>query len=275
MLNFDLINAASFGYRAVWHERKYLLRLALIPLLIKIACTVAIFGLGYEANYIRQGLVMLPASLAEGWLLAQFLRTLLLLERWPIILKHEPNEREIEALFTRARGIMACTIMYTIISMFDYGLKEIAARFLIILKIGETAVENPASPNPLMIIPLILLLGAAMWAFRLLWLYIPLSVLMRLDIFLKVLGGFSTSVKMVGLFLICTVPCIFLTIVLANFLVALTGGPDSDLSHFTVLILSVLTETLSWLIATAAMVYAMRDILPRHPQALPEIKDEN
>lgn len=281
MFNFDFIDAASFGYRAVWLERKYLFRMALIPILIKFACTVAIFALGYETNFLRQGLIMLPAMFAEGWLLAQFLRTLLLFERWPIVLKHEPSEAEIEALLIRARGIMACTIMYVLISFLDYGIKE-GAQYLYAhyYAAAEQAASSgkavvPTRTDTLMLIPSLVLLLGGLWAFRFIWLYIPLAVLMRVGIFLRVLGGYMASVRMLGLFLICIVPCTLLAFFLTSFIVSVTGGPESDLSKFLLLMISVIAETIAWLIATAAMAYACRDILPKHPKALPDIKNEN
>ncbi len=279
MLNFDFIDAASFGYRAVWLERRYLLRLALIPILIKFACTVGIFALGYETDFIRQALITLPASFAEGWLMAQFLRTILLLERWPIILKHEPSEPEIQALFTRARGIMACTILYVLINFVDYGFKAIAMKFYEMAEPAATGNNSAAaSQTPLdtvYVIPILAGLVFAIWAFRLLWLYIPVVVLMRISLFLRLIGGYMTSLRMLGLFMICVMPCALLTSLATSLVVSVFGGAESNISQFLVLLISVIVETIAWLIATASMAYAFRDILPKHPKALPDIKNEN
>ena len=92
--------------------------------------------------------------------------------------------------------------------------------------------------------------------------------------FLKKIGGFMASVRMMGVFLITMVPCFLLALVLSNGLTALVGGPDSDLGRFILVIVSVIIETLISLLSTAAMVYVFRHILPKHPQALPDINKE-
>lgn len=276
MKGFDLIDAASFGYQTVWRERAYLLRLALIPVVIKLACTVAIFVLGYESNYLRQGLVSLPAALAEGWLLAQFLRTLLLLERWPIMLTEEPSESKLAALLLRARGIMSSTILYALITFLAYGLKEVYALFYHLSGAEEGASGEVAARDghPLMFIPAIALLLASLWMFRLLWLYIPVVVLMPVRDFLKKLGGFKASFPMIGVFLISMIPCFMLAIILSNIFTALLGGSGTDIGSFVIMTISVLMETLVSLITTASMAYALRTILPHHPAALPDMQKE-
>ncbi len=273
MKAFDLIDSASFGYKTVWQERRYLLKLAFVPVFIKLACTVVIFAFGYQDNFLRQALITLPASFAEGWLLAQFLRTLLFLERWPILLPEDVTERHMSALLLRARGIMSSTIMFVLITFAAYGLKEIYAMFYDMAGVDETA-QNPEVPpgNPMLFIPAMILVFLSLYAFRYLWLYIPVVVLMPMGQFLTKLGGFIASIKMMGVFLISMVPCFILAMILSTFLTALVGGPESDIGRFVMVMVSVVIETLISLITTASMVYALRSILPKHPAALQDIE---
>lgn len=275
MKGFDLIDSAGFGYQAVWRERAYLMRLALIPIIIKIACTVAVFAFGTE-SYLRQGLISLPAAFAEGWLLAQFLRTLLLLERWPIVLTEELSDRKLAALLLRARGIMSSTIMYALITFSAYGLKEVYAAMYEISGAEQAAegVER-AGGHPLLFIPAFAMLIASIWIFRLLWLYIPVVVLMPVGEFLKKLGGFKASFPMIGIFLVSMIPCFMLAIILSNIVSAIVGGADTDVGRFAIMIVSVLIETLISLITTASMVYGLRKILPKHPAALPDLQKDS
>lgn len=274
MKAFDLIDSASFGYKTVWQERRYLLKLAFVPVFIKLACTVVVFVFGYQDNFLRQALITLPASFAEGWLLAQFLRTLLLLERWPIMLPEDVSERHMAALLVRARGIMSSTIMFAIITFAAYGLKEIYAMFYDMAGAGEEKSADAPPGNPMLFIPAMLLIFLSIWAFRYLWLYIPVVVLMPMGEFLKKLGGFMASIKMMGVFLVSMVPCFILAMVLSTFLTSLVGGPESDIGRFVMVMVSVVIETLISVITTASMVYALRDILPKHPLAVPDINKE-
>lgn len=274
MKSFDIIDSASFGYRTVWAERRYLAKLAVIPVMIKLVCAVVIFALGYETNFLRQGLVSLPAAFAEGWLLAQFLRTLLLHERWPIYLTEEPNDQQMSALLIRARGIMSATIMYALITLVAYGIKEVYAQFYAIAEgAGKTAADGEmVDGNPMMFIPALAMIYFSIWIFRLLWLYIPVVVLMPVRDFLAQIKGFVISLKMMAIFLVSMVPCLLLAILLSNVLTSLVGGFETDQGRFVVVVINVLIETIVNLIATASMVYAFRHILPKHPKALPDLE---
>ncbi|PZP57408.1 MAG: hypothetical protein DI586_00520 [Micavibrio aeruginosavorus] len=275
MKAFDLIDSASFGYKTVWQERKYLLKLAFVPVFIKLACTVIIFAFDFQNNFLRQALITLPASFAEGWLLAQFLRTLILLERWPIMLPEDVSDRHMSALLLRARGIMSSTIMFVLITLAAYGLKEIYAMFYDMAGAGEATKNAEAPPgNPLLFIPAMILIFLSIYAFRYLWLYIPVVVLMPMGEFLRKLGGFMASIKMMGVFLVAMVPCFVLAMVVSTLLTSLVGGPDSDIGRFVMVMVSVVIETLISLITTASIVYALRDILPKHPLALADINKE-
>ncbi len=120
---FNIMDAAGYGYYRVWTERAYLLKLALIPLMIKFACTIALLVLGFQDNILRQGLVLLPGVLAEGWVLAQFLRTLLKDERWPTYLPAEIDDKVLDRLLLRARGIVAAVLAYGLIALASYALR--------------------------------------------------------------------------------------------------------------------------------------------------------
>ena len=185
-LTFDIMDAAGYGYYRVWKERIYLVKLAAIPFLIKLASMVALVAVGVDSDILRQGLVLLPADFAKGWLLAQFLRTLLKEERWPVLLDAMPDEKTLKVLLLRARGIVASTLSFVLISM--------AGNFMLYLLLGnmpEDTLEQMAKGNPsdlaaldaqtkgqggssalgiLMFVPSVLGLLGAIWVFRLLWL---------------------------------------------------------------------------------------------------------
>lgn len=274
MKGFDLIDSASFGYKTVWQERKYLARLAIVPIVIKLICTVVVFSFGYEENFLRQGLIFLPAAFAEGWLLAQFLRTLLNLERWPTKLSDTISDAQMSALLLRARGIMAATILFALTAFLTYGLKEIFLVFYTMsggsLDPNSVAAEQ-VPPNPLYFIPAFILIVASIWIFRYMWLYIPASVLMPLGDFLKKIGGIMASVRMMGVFLVAVMPCAILFIFLSKIVIVLSGTADSNFAQFLILIIGVLIDTLISLLTTASMAYALRFIVPKHPQALTDI----
>ena len=274
MKSLDIIDSASFGYMTVWAERRYLAKLAIIPVLITLACAVVIYALGYETNFLRQGLINLPAFFAEGWLLAQFLRTLLLQERWPIYLYEEPTDQQMSALLLRARGIMSATIMYALIGMVTYAVNQVFFQFYIRVAEMEKAAESgeAAAPNPWMFLPALAVIYILIWLFRLLWLYIPVVVLMPVRDFLAQTKGFPVLLRMLAIFLICMLPCFLAADIFAKILSSVAGGSDTAQGRFIIIIIAGIVGVIAKLIATAAMAYAFRHILPRHPNALPDLE---
>lgn len=276
---FDLIDSAGYGYVRVWMERQYLLRLALIPILIKFVCAVAVYISGSQGDLLRTGLIMLPGMLAQGWVLAQFLRTLLMDERWPQQLPKERDEVAIAALILRARGIVSSTLVFVLIHVIStvivWGLLQVAPADPGAVEQSTAAAEGL---SVLIIVPLVAFMLASIWAFRLAYLYIPYVVLMPAKVYLARLGGFMTSVWMLGLFMVTMVPITVTAALLANALLSIGGSPDSAdpsaIGQFLVMFLSSIVEMVTALIGTAAMTYALRHVIPHAPGTLPDVERE-
>lgn len=281
---FNIMDAAGYGYYRVWTERAYLLKLALIPLMIKFACTIALLVLGFQDNILRQGLVLLPGVLAEGWVLAQFLRTLLKDERWPTYLPPEIDDKVLDRLLLRARGIVAAVLAYGLIALASYAVRYLVFGVVLVDVggadggVGHLATDaNPDSQNititPLVMLPMLGLSVALFWGFRLMWVYIPFSVLMPLRAYLQAVNGWMSSVRMMVLFFCCMTPLMFLVMIISRILSGFIqgfGGGD-DVARFIMVFVAVVAETLIGLVATAAFVWAMRSFLPKNPELLKEL----
>lgn len=274
---FDLIDAASFGYGAVWTERAYLLRMAIVPILLKFASMVVIIAQGYDQNPLTQGLALIPATLVEGWLLAQWLRTLIKNERWPIILYEEPNESTLSYLMTRARGIVSCCLVYVLIMLATFFLK-FGYEQLINTYLPKEALEA-GTPQDIRTLPFVLIaMIAGLWSFRLFWIYIPFSALVGPMDYLKYMGGFSASLRLLGLFLIGMVPTLVMATLISSVVVSpfAAGGEDAKkIGQFLILLLGSMAEILIALIVTASIAWSMRSLLPRESGCLPDVKQQN
>lgn len=272
------MDAAGYGFYRVWDERVYLLKLAMIPLLIKFACMIAIMVLEIEGNILRQGLILFPGVLAEGWVLAQFLRTLLKGERWPTILPPDIDDKILDKLLMRARGIVAATLAYGLISLALYMIRYLAFGLVLgdfqasqddvsdFLARPELGSQEKADMNPWMIFPLLLSVVALLWGFRLLWVYIPLSILMPVDEYLTKIRGIMSSVKMIILYFCTMVPVMFVLIVISRLVFGISEGildNGESVARFIMLFFAVIADTVVWLVSTAAFVWAMKDFLPK------------
>lgn len=279
--SFEIMDAAGYGYYRIWKERAYLLKLAAIPLFIKFACTIAIIALGLEDDILRQGLIMLPATFAQGWVLAQFLRTLLMNERWPIMLPEVPDERVIGKLLDRARGIIASVLVYVLLGMLAYVMRYALFEWMPSTEEIENAQnaikeseEAHSSSNMgegaaiafLTLIPTVLGIAAMIWAFRFMWLYIPFSVLMPVRDYMKALSGFMPSVRLLILFFSCMAPITFVAIMLARVVFGITdelGDIGEPLGRFITVFIGVASEICVGLVTTAAFAWAMKPFLPQ------------
>lgn len=287
--NFNMMDAAGYGFYRVWVERSYLLKLMMIPLIIKFACMISVMALGLEGNTLRQGLIMFPGIIAEGWVLAQFLRTLLKNERWPTVLPNNIDDKLLDKLLTRARGIIASILAYALIGLSAYFIRYITFG----LVTGDFGANSPTSSeeistmlnevdgdgkgfqmNPALFLPLLGLTVLMFWAFRLMYVFIPLSVLMPIKDYLKALGGMMASVKMLVLYFCTMTPIMFVTIMISRvvFTTADNLGEVGDgTGRFVMMFVAMFAEILVALVSTTAFVYAMKDFLPKTTDLLKDL----
>lgn len=249
----DLLSATRDGYMTLWQERQYVMRLAVIPLTLKIMFYFAavMFEVGPERLYFT--IIMLPALFAEGWFHAQFLRTVLTGERWPIRIEGRV-EKHFDFLLARARGILACIIAFVLIAMLKGG--AMVGLSAMQIAATEKAATGMMDSNPLALFLGLGVIGAALWGFRLVWIYIPLVVLMPIKTYLKGVNGMMSSIQMIVIWLLCVIPLQFALLFLASMLLAPYGGEISkspSVISFLFFSIILVGESISRLIAATAM----------------------
>ncbi|MGE4313582.1 MAG: hypothetical protein AB7E85_04850 [Pseudobdellovibrionaceae bacterium] len=249
----DLLSATRDGYATLWQERQYVMRLAVIPLTLKIVFyfIAVMFEVGPERLYFT--IIMLPALFAEGWFHAQFMRTVLTGERWPIKIEGRVD-KHFDFLLARARGILACIIAFVLIAMLKGG----AMVGLTQLQIASTeqAATGMLDSNPLALFLGLALIGAALWGFRLVWIYVPLVVLMPLRTYLKGVSGMMSSIQMIVIWLLSVIPLQFLLLFFASMLLAPYGGEIAKspaIISFLFFSIILVGESISRLIAATAI----------------------
>lgn len=181
------------------------------PLVLKIASFSIITALGYEKNLLRQGLILLPASFLEGWLVAIAIRYALLAERSPQPLNSKVGADTPQA-FEARRAILAGILIYILIKM--------AAAFLGGMLTGLTT-DQPKDPPAItieMYIGMLAMTGILVWAFRFAWIYVPAMMGIRVSSFLNIIKGFNSSLYIVGLWIMSMVPALIALLLGAKFL---------------------------------------------------------
>ncbi len=281
MAAFDVTDSAMKGYSLIWKERRYLMRLAAFPILIKFVCSMTVMMNGYDFDFVKQALLMLPSYFADGWVMSHLVRLIYLDQRWPFCATGVP-EKDIAMLRDRAGGIMAGTVFFVVIEFLKTGLTG----FLVMTAPPGSLPEKgmPAGPvqpdaaggssmadvaaqaqsSPLMAVAGVVMIIVTIWVVRYLWLYIPAAAGFSGRAYLKKVGGLMGSIRLLGAWLICSVPVLFGFVILANILlVPLLGyGPQglSPLGEFVLNSLRVVVVMISTMITTAGMAYVIRNM---------------
>lgn len=286
---FNIMDAAGYGHYRVWKERNYLIRLAWMPFLVKFASTIIVIVYDFQMQYLKQGLIMLPSMFLIGWLMAQFLRTLLLNERWPnsidkvsalINAQKIDKNKAFSYIIWRSRGVIASILVYVLCGFISY-----LFCYLLNLSIPENIgsnFSNENKPEKFLFVSVAQQFGflalcvIGFSAFRLLWLYIPFSVLYPMRKYLNEVKGFVVTLRYMLLMFCCMAPLSFVMILIIRIVFSVIGpaGEDVglnpstppigiDIAGFLTVAIQSLSEILLGLISTAAFAWAMRSFLPR------------
>ncbi len=256
MAQFDLIVAAGKAYQTSWQERKYLFRLALVPFLVKAFCYLLSFSLGYEENLLMMTLLLLPAYFTEGWMLAHYVRLLVLGHRWPF--RPTGNlQADLPILKSRARGVMGGLLVYVLISMALGGITAFMAHFTGAL---PDPAQDPSSVRPEIMIGMIGLMIFMVWAFRFLWLYIPYSLNLNADTYLHAVKGYASSLPLIGVWLVCIMP-FFMAMQLFN---KMAHSMGDNVASFVFVLLILVFDTIRSLVATAGITYGLQEVFQKN-----------
>lgn len=253
MASFDMIAAVGNAYQTVWQERRYLLRMALIPLLIKYICYALSSVYIEPGNIIRLSLAMVPAYFVEGWLLAHWARTIVLGHRWPF----QPSGDEVkdmEQLQKRGRGIMSSMIVFVLINLLMAGYFAFFMSYIPPDLDPQTADPKIAMIGMVMIVTSLLL-------FRFVWFYIPLAVNSPPALYIDKLRPISLTFLMIALWLVCFVPPVVLMQYSSELIKAASGEGDlSPVLQGVLVFVRVTLDMIKNLLVTAGMAYAFIEI---------------
>lgn len=271
-MRIDVVNAVDFGYRTTWAERAYILRLLAIPFLIKLVCLAVLNFADWSQNYLRVGLVMMPATLAEGWALAHLVRLVFLNQYWPFRPTGE-READMAGLSDRVYGITAGTLCYVLIrhvqtgfmAFMDYARQHGVTG-------GAPGGVNPATPpdvDPMLAFGALFLLVLTVWAFRLMFLYIPLAAGMSMRVLLQTRRALSVSLQLFAVWLVSIVPALLLMVMLLSMILppaSVVGQPGFSPSFIQAGLLFAVqagADIVMAVISTLAIAFAVRGMMEK------------
>lgn len=265
MASFDFIEAAVRGYEFVWRERKYLARVAFPVVFVKIACLLAIVSFGVQKQYLLAGLFTFPGFVLEGLLVIGALRYLLYGEYifvWGrVFIPHAPSKPLFPPVSSENRVfcLQAGLVMYLLIKLFELLLNGYTKTINDVMT-AQPMAQTPPEPSLLSFIVMLCFIGIFIWSFRLLFLYVPLTMNVMIKDYLKSVKGFESSLYMLGVYLICFLPLVvgfsFLSEILKMVFLSIPGIP----TIIDAIFLSI-HEVVSALVIATAITHGFIEIL--------------
>ena len=246
MKNFHVTDSASHAYQFVWDNRKTIARTAAIPFAVKIGCLVLILLIGASDNYLRQGLLLLPAHFTEGW----FVATMVMMCMHKI-----PNQPSLlpRGTLSRTQRLQGSIALYVLI--------QILFAFLMHIVNDATPIADKtqgAPVSPVEFFGLIAALAFAIWAFRFTLLHIPIAMGYGLKRYARTFKSYNVSLRMICLTMLCTIPAALTMIITLNVL-----GNIIDFEHLNKTLTGLILGSVQALlqmpvlaISSVAMVYA-------------------
>lgn len=254
----DIITCVGKAYQTVWAERRYILRLAALPFLLKII----FFSIAYSQvgpdNSLRLSLIMVPAWIVEGWMLAHFARLILLNQRWPF----QPSgnrEADLPLLQSRYRGVMGGAVAFALTQLIVGGW---FAGLMFFVPVSLAVAPETVNVTPQAAFAACVLIGLGIYFFRFLWLYIAASVSAPIKpVAVRLSQGMMMSIRLLGLWLVCSVPAMVVVQVLVGLLLTL-AGPDhaGDMVMVISIVAKVALDIVKNILCAAAVAYAFQGL---------------
>lgn len=255
MAKFDFIGATIRGYTDVWKHRIALLQLATTPFLIKMGNTAAIQFLGMEEDFLRSGLILIPSYLAEGIFLAYVIR---------MISAGHKLDGDIERMRLYRRDITAGMITYTLIKLCSAFFVAMMLDSYITQNESPIADPNAVPPNAGSFLLALTTLALMIWAFRLIWLYIPIAMGIHPKQFLLKIKSYMTSFYMMGCWIFCFLPfslaAMFIYETLGTTFGHTAENPSAAFALARIPFITTL-EIISALVVSIAMTYGIKQMM--------------
>jgi hypothetical protein len=254
MAGFDIVSTAQHAYRIAWQERSYLMRLAMVPLLVKFIFYAISLHYVEPTNILRLSLIMLPAYFVEGWLLSHWIRTLIIpTHRWPF----QPTgdeKKDLKEIQVRGRGIMSGAISYTLINLL------IAGFFAYFMALIPQDI-NPAEANPAVAIAGVVMMALSFFLFRYVWLFIPLAVNVNLAVVMRKLKPLGLTFNLIGVWLVCFAPPIVTMYLIGGVLTSIGSENSLPVMDALIMFVRVALDMVKNILVVAGIAYAFIQIL--------------
>lgn len=244
-MKFDFVQASVESYKFLFNSFEELARLAWFPLLIKFTFLAGVILSGLHGDHLRQGLVLLPTYVVEGWFLACVVRLAVLGDRYPASLTGDARHDQ-AFIAQRQLQIKIAVATYVLIKLVSAAFLGVSMIYFISPESGDPA-EALHGPLYFLFIALFIFV---IWAFRYTWLYVPAAIGLPFRDFLSVFKGFRGSFQLLATWMICFAPLFIILMLLSDIVSsAFPGAKLADGPVVFVLVFSLMQSSFELLVA--------------------------
>jgi hypothetical protein len=193
---------------------------------------------------------MLPAFLAEGWLMAVIARMVFF-----------ENSKDSVPLWS-GKPAMAGMVAFALIKYLQTGIIDL-------LDNAHTIEPETSDVTGGMFLLAAAIFALSLWVFKFLWVYVPLSANLSLKNISRLLRGPFLSFYMMGIWLLCIVPAfIFMAAITSSVIEPYRNAAEIPVIAQTILLVfQAGLDIVAGILATAAMAYAFRSMIESRKQA--------
>jgi len=247
--NFDIIDVAGEGLKLLRQEWRYFAQLMILPVLVHLGCSTALYLMSDTISPWGGFLVTLPAYVFMAWYLFAGVRLTAYGERMDRISSAGKDQR---------RNNMRAAVI--LILLFNMGLTVVTVIARYFTKNMESGDEG------YYFIPALFILVLIIWGLRLGVLYIPAALGYPVQQFLSRVHGFTFSWYLLGLILLVTAPLGIIFLAVLNLLAMTVESGIEDMPLSTAVMFLAANSVFSYVLLTVINItgtYAIKDIIER------------
>ena len=255
MASFDFVDSASRAYQFVWDKRDEVLRFSAMVLALKMLSFAAFVAFGLQKDVLLQGLLLLPSHLLEGWVIA----TLIMMALYQYEAQEKNGQSIMPATQDMGKHIKASMIVYVLIKLMLSFVMGYTYE-------GQQGLPDTQPPDPTLqtFIVAVMIIVFLIWAFRFLWIYIPIVMGRSLGEYLVKFRAFSDSFPLLGVWILCFVPVVLVMLVMSQIWDTVSGalgfGSDSIVFDTGMAIIQALIDYALSLVSSLAVAYGMYSV---------------
>ncbi|MAF98150.1 MAG: hypothetical protein CMH26_05900 [Micavibrio sp.] len=264
MGKFDFIECSVKAYQYIWTQRHAMILPTIMVLFSKFTCFSIILSFGLDEDFLKQGLILLPSFFVEGWIIAQVLA---------MVLNYEADKayhRQAPSLRPENIAVKGAMVLYVLIKLLSVAILS-APFHMIADKSAETLPTPDIAQEELSLMSELgvyttsfMILCFACWAFRFLWLYVPLAMGYSVRDFIKRTNSLTSASYILALWMMFMIP-IGLAMVLCMQLIfdAFSASSEQELSMLGKFVMAFFQGSFDYLMALASsvgMAYAIASI---------------